>query len=276
MKEINLFAYMNYRNFLRDFYQLKKRNSKSFSYKLFAEKAGLNSPNYMKLIMDGKRNLTYKNLRGFCEALEFDEKQAEFFKNLVLFNQAKTEKDRAFYQKQMRAILDLKQKSILQKDQYSVYASFYTLVIKEILLLNLKQQSPKAIAKKLNYALSPEQVKTALEELESLHLIKKNSDGNYRPVEQSMQTPNLIKSSRVYDYYQHLLKIASDALKEQSDVERCFSTLTVAVNKQDLPKAFEMIHEFRDHLDKMFVKSKNYNAVYQLSIQLFRLDKNDE
>ncbi|HMQ09741.1 MAG TPA: TIGR02147 family protein [Oligoflexia bacterium] len=276
MKDINLFAYTNYRNFLQDFYQLKKLNSKAFTYKLFAEKAGLNSPNYMKLIMDGRRNLTYKNLRGFCEALEFDEKQAEFFKNLVLFNQAKTEKDIIFYQKQMQAVLDLNQKNLLQKDQYGVYASFYTLVIKELILLNFKQQSPKSIAKKLNYALSPEQVKTALKKLEDLNLIKKNSDGDYKSVQQSMQTPNLIKSSRVYDYYQHLLKIASDALKEQSDVERCFSTLTVAVNKQDLPKAFDMIHEFRDHLDKMFIASKKYDAVYQLSIQLFRLDKDDE
>jgi hypothetical protein len=55
-------AYTDYRIFLRDFYEFKRAQTKSslrpYSYATFAASADIKSPNYLKLIIDGQRNLS--------------------------------------------------------------------------------------------------------------------------------------------------------------------------------------------------------------------------
>ncbi|NLD99936.1 MAG: TIGR02147 family protein, partial [Fibrobacter sp.] len=50
--------YSDYREFLRDFYQDRKKRLPIFSYRYFCIKAGIKSPTLFKEIVDGSRNLT--------------------------------------------------------------------------------------------------------------------------------------------------------------------------------------------------------------------------
>ncbi|MEO5668060.1 MAG: TIGR02147 family protein, partial [Bdellovibrionota bacterium] len=54
----DILRYGEYRAFLADFYAYKKSQRSGFSYRLFAAKAKLKSPNYLQLVMQGKRNLS--------------------------------------------------------------------------------------------------------------------------------------------------------------------------------------------------------------------------
>ena len=56
--EPDILQYTNYRVFLRDYYEYKKKTSTAFSLRFFAEKAGLSSHAHLKLAIDGKRNIT--------------------------------------------------------------------------------------------------------------------------------------------------------------------------------------------------------------------------
>ena len=55
--EPDILQYTNYRVFLRDYYEYKKKTSTAFSLRFFAEKAGLSSHAHLKLAIDGKRNI---------------------------------------------------------------------------------------------------------------------------------------------------------------------------------------------------------------------------
>ena len=67
--EVN--SYLNYRDFLKDFFSAKKKSSPHFSHRSFMFSAGLNSPSHLKMIIDGKRNLTNKSLPKYVKALKF-------------------------------------------------------------------------------------------------------------------------------------------------------------------------------------------------------------
>ena len=41
MKKINIFNYLDYRRFLKDLYQWHKKHTPEFSYRYFANKAGI-------------------------------------------------------------------------------------------------------------------------------------------------------------------------------------------------------------------------------------------
>ena len=55
---IDVFDYLDYRAFLRDFYARAKATRRGFSFRAFSRKARLGSPNHLKRVMEGDRNLT--------------------------------------------------------------------------------------------------------------------------------------------------------------------------------------------------------------------------
>ena len=61
----SIFEYIDYRRYLKDYYDFQKKTKKYFSYRFFAQKAGINSPILLKMVFDGKRNLSRKTLEKF-------------------------------------------------------------------------------------------------------------------------------------------------------------------------------------------------------------------
>ena len=54
---VDIFQFLDYRTYLRAFYDAEKASSSTFSYRAFSMRAGLASPNHLKRIMDGERSL---------------------------------------------------------------------------------------------------------------------------------------------------------------------------------------------------------------------------
>ena len=88
-RELDVFSYQDYRDFLRDFYLQRRQVDRKFSIRFFARRAGLKSENYLKVVMDGRRNLTTRNLPKFVKGLGLGPSQAEYFEALVNLNQAR-------------------------------------------------------------------------------------------------------------------------------------------------------------------------------------------
>jgi uncharacterized protein (TIGR02147 family) len=86
-----------HRKFLKHFYLTRKAADPAFSYPRFAKGLGIRSPNYLKLIIDGKRNLTVSNIHRFARSLDLLPSELEYFETLVLASQARLADERAFY-----------------------------------------------------------------------------------------------------------------------------------------------------------------------------------
>src|SRR3954469_15509359 len=94
----SVFDYTDYRKYLRDYYDWAKENKKGFSHRAFMAKTGMSGPNYFKRVMDGVHDLTDNSIPKFAAALDLADSEANYFRHLVYFNQAKTleDKDRHF------------------------------------------------------------------------------------------------------------------------------------------------------------------------------------
>ena len=86
--------YRDYRKFLADYYVYKKQTTCFFSYRYFSLKAGISSPSFFKKVVDGERNLTLSVMEKFCIALKLSPDDADFFRTLVRYNQAKSDEER--------------------------------------------------------------------------------------------------------------------------------------------------------------------------------------
>ncbi len=99
--------YESYRTYLKDFY-LERKRRQGFSYARFARLAGLRSPNYLKLIIDGKRGLTTAGIQQVADALELGPEERRLFEAVVLRDQSSTPIERRYYSKRVTELKTVK------------------------------------------------------------------------------------------------------------------------------------------------------------------------
>ena len=93
-----VYEYLDYRAFMRDHFAASKASMPQYSFRYLARKAGFTSSNFLKLVMDGDRNLGPQAIEKVAKAMKLDSHETEFFAQLVALNQAQTvaERNRAF------------------------------------------------------------------------------------------------------------------------------------------------------------------------------------
>lgn len=115
----SVFNYQDYRQFLRDFYKARKHLTSGYSYAKFSNEAGIESPNLLKLVMDGQKKLTTKTIQSFARGLRLKTAETEYFETLVLWNQAQSDEERAYYGKRLRSYKELYSSRVTKVDAKS-------------------------------------------------------------------------------------------------------------------------------------------------------------
>jgi uncharacterized protein (TIGR02147 family) len=73
-----VYSYTDYRRFLADHYAYAKA-AHGFSFRAFSQRAGIRSSNYLRLVIDGERNLSAPMAVRFAKGCGLAAESAEFF-----------------------------------------------------------------------------------------------------------------------------------------------------------------------------------------------------
>lgn len=269
---INIYEYTSYREYLRDFYNFQKTNFKGYTYKAFSEKAGLKSPNYLFLVIKGKRNVTIRNISNFIQGLGLVNSEAKYFENLVKIEQTLDFNEKVEYFEELYNINKRNTPWKLERDQYKILSKWYYYVVREMVLLSDFQRSPRWISEQLNYKISAEEAKDAIETLLELDLLKEE-DGKLLQANPSIETSKGMLNLAIQNFHNLMINRSLEALKEQDVKERNFTALTVAVSKEKLRLVNEKINEFKKEINDFLTIDDNQEDVYQLNIQFFKFTK---
>ena len=99
--------YENYRTFLNHWFLAAKRSSEfSMTYRKFSALAGFKSPNFLKRITDGSKNLSFESARKVAIAVVLDTAEIEIFIVMVMLDQSKTDAEAQFYRHQLSKVRD--------------------------------------------------------------------------------------------------------------------------------------------------------------------------
>lgn len=268
-----LFEYDNYRFFLKDYFQVQKELKESFSHRYFARRAGFSSSGFFHHVIEGKRGLTEKSMEKMIKGLSLRGRKATFFKNLVLFNQAKELEEREKYFKVLDRIRKTSYIYKVQKKQYNFYEEWYHPVIRELVLSNHWNGNYGALGALVVPSISAEKAKNSVELLESIGLIKKRKDGKYIQVQDAVtasDVPVVVTRKMRKDY----LHLAEKAMEQLPLNERLISGVTVSMSKERFKKIINKLDEVRqiilaDALEEDFEKQ----SVYQINFQAFPLSR---
>ncbi len=264
-----LFEFIDYRKFLQHYYNEQKENSRHFSYRYFAQKTGINSPSFLKHVIDGKRNLTSPAIEKFCKALKLTQKEAIYFRHLVLFNQAKTSHEKQEHYAVLRSMAGGIKESVLKTSQFDYFDKWYAVIIRELVCLHNFKNNYKKMAKSLSPAITTTEARKTVELLLKLKLIKKNRDGTYTQTNQAIAVDDTITSMAVRSFAENMLDLAKGALHNFKKSERHISGLTMGVSKETYDVLAAEVEAFKDRVKAIVNRDEQSSRVYQLNISLF-------
>ena len=272
-----LFEFIDYRKFLEHYYKEKKKSSRHFSYRFFAQKTGINSPSFLKHVIDGKRNLTTPAIEKFCNALKLTKKETIYFKHLVLFNQAKTSSEKQEHYAVLRSMSHTVKESVLKSSQFDYFDKWYSVIIRELVCLYDFKDDYKKLAKAIAPPITASEAKKAVKILLKLGLIKYKKDGTYVQSSQALAVDDTITSMAVRSFTERMLEHAKSALHTFDKSERHISGITLGISKATYEVLAAEIDAFKDRVKTIVNRDEHSSQVYQINISLFpaSVDVND-
>jgi uncharacterized protein (TIGR02147 family) len=273
-----VFNYLNYREYLKDFYKYKKASQPQYSYAVFSQRAGIKSPNYLKLVMEGARNITSDSILPFAKALSLNELETIFWENLVAFNQSKTPESRRYHLTKLtrspmpasgesgRAIRDI-------RDEWEYYSGWHHAAIRELVLHPQFSEDAAWIARALRGRLSVAQARESLELLERMGFLVRDERGRLRQAERQVRYLNRddLQNLAIQRFHKATAELALDSLENDPPEARDFSGLTIAVPQGDLKKMKARLSEFLGALNRDFSTADAAEDVFQINFQVIPL-----
>lgn len=273
---VNVFDYLDYREFLRAFYAEHKAKDYGFSYRAFSRRAGLRSTNYLKLVMDGERNITPEMAEQFARGCGLEEREADYFCELVAFNQSQSTSEKNRCHERLMRFRQYRAIHKLDAAQATYHANWYLPAIRELATRPDFRSDPKWIARTLKPRISPREAEKALDVLLELGLLVKNSEGHLVQSDSLVTTGPGPLGHHIVNYHRAMMERAAAALDEVPREEREISSLTLCVSQDVLLELKERIREFRRELLQVAELAGTPERVVQLNFQLFPLSEKKE
>jgi uncharacterized protein (TIGR02147 family) len=271
-KAPDVLDYTDYRAYLADWFQARKAADPAFSLRRFAREARFSGHTLLKYVMDGKRNLTKRTLVKLALALGLTAERAEYFENLVFFNQAASLDEKDFY---YRKLLDMDKSRGLRKleqSQFEIFRSASPIAIREMVGMGGFRNSPEWIADRLLPAVEPQEVRDSLKLLLDAGLVKR-TPGGYKAVDDAITTDDEVMSVLVRNYHVRMLERAKEALDTLDPEERDVSAVCFKIREADFPRLKKQIQLMRKELRRFAAEGKDGERVVQVGIQLFPLTR---
>ncbi len=262
--------YENYRSFLKDFYLFKKSLRDSFSYRLFAMKSGLKSPNYLQLVIQGKRNLSVAAAKGVTKALDLSGPEKQYFLCMVELANAESDEDR---QRATRAKLKTKAQFMtkaLPEIHKDILSSPFHLLIRELVCLEDFQADGEWISKKLRRIVSPDQARDSLELLNKGQYIR-YENSHWIMTEPSFDLGHEFGEALVLKAHIDTLKMWTQLLEGISKDSRELGLLNIPINSKKIPEFKQRIRDFQDEIIGWLEDEKDPDSLVQLGSYLIPL-----
>lgn len=274
MGHLNIYQYCNYREYLKDYYLLEKSKKTGFTYARFSLNAGLGSPNYLKLVIDCKKNLTQENIIKFSKALCLEGYESDYFETLVFFNQSKKDLEKSFYQEKMIRIKDSTGRSEQKKLEEFEFESIAKWSYHAVMLLtNLPdfRESPKWISKKLYNLVSEEEASHILERLLVIGLIKYDESGVLKQTYKQVQTKDELNRLGARLFYEGLFNRVNETFQIDEASERELGNYMVGISAEQLPEIRKRARKFLREINQLALENPSPERIYSFSFSAIPL-----
>jgi len=252
---------LNVQEALREqFADLRSRNP-AFSLRAYARRLGLNS-GVLSAVMRGDRQVSSAWAQKIVPRMKLPAGQ-----------------EKAIYQglrahellKGGRRAAELPQVLRLKSDEFRLIAESLHFALLALFDLDNFKSDSKWMAQQLG--VSPQSIRQALGRLQRLGLVAQDKrTKRWKTTGARLRTSDGVSDLAIRHFHVESLELAKKAIYEQDTSERDLLCTTVAINRDKLPLARQMIREFVTRLEAALTEAPREN-VYRMAIQLFPLSR---
>lgn len=272
----DVFTYLDYRAFLRSAYDERKARGRGFSFRAFSRMAGLRSPNYLKLVIDGERNLSEAMAPRFAAALGLSDDAARYFVDLVAFNQARDAQGRNAAYARLSGFRRYRSAHRLELAHAAYHSTWYLPAIRELAARKGFEADPEWIAPRLRPPIPKEDARSGLATLFELGLLVQDARGRVSQGEALVSTGPETAGHHIGNYHRMMMERAAAAIDEVAAPERDVSSLTLCVGAKGLAEIKDRIQKFRRELLELSTRETDPRDVVQINFQLFPLTQSEK
>lgn len=272
MTQLQIFGYTDYRKFLKDFYEARKNGPRGYSFRAFSKAAGFSSPNLLKLVIDGERNISREAGEKFCKALGLSGPAAEYFLTLVEFNQSRSDALKQTHFDQLKKLTPYKNRRDLGEDTFQYLSHWIYPVVREMVQLKEFRDDPYWIARNLVMDATVQDISSAIRFLLKAGFIRKAADGGYETSDNMVSSPDEVANLAVRNFHRQMLDQAKSSLEKLAVDEREFNALTLTLPESGLKELKAKIKQFVREVHEWAVQeaeSKSSDAIVQLNLQMY-------
>jgi uncharacterized protein (TIGR02147 family) len=261
--------YDDFRKFLKDYYNEKKKRFPYFSYRYFCKKAGLTSPSHFLEIIEGRRKLTSKMLDSFIKGMALTDSDARYFAALVSFNQSKNSIEKQHLLAQLRGLKRKVKQALVSTDHYEYYSNWHNVVIRELACIMDWKDDYDLLSKSVVPPIKKNDAKESIEFLLQAGFIEKRNDGCYYQREPAITSGSEVCSLGIRAYNTFMAERAQRAIEEFPPTERDIQTLTIGISKEGYRLIKQEMQDFLSRVVRIVDEDKTVEQVYNVNVHLF-------
>lgn len=279
VKEPIVSDYLNYRDFLRAFYLYRREITKShlrrYNYSHFSATADIRSPNYLRLVIEGQRNLSEEMAVKFAKAMQLNKEHTDEFVLLVLYNQ---ETDPSLRNQYLKDLSDFRlQRSLkhglIDKKTHERIPNWIGWILFALLDQEGASFTVSSLKQLLRNKASETEIQNALNKLvEAGELLIDPVTNEVKRGRSLIANPEDIPVALIRRLQTQLMHLGLESLFQDSPTEREFGTLTLALTKKEFEDLRFQLRKFRKqiHKDNSIHRMQGKGErVYQLNLQLY-------
>jgi uncharacterized protein (TIGR02147 family) len=270
----DLLAYQNYREYLKEYYAEQKRLKRNFSYRAFSKKAGINASAFLYYVIKGQRNLTKSSITQITKAIGMGREDAEYFENLVFFNQAVTIPEKTSYYNRLLRARKPRQIEKVKRDNFAYYARWYHSVVRELVTLVDFGQDFRLLGQCAVPPISAKQAQESVALLLRLGFIAKDGKDGYRQTDSVIATwSEGVDVITIEKFQQEMLELARRSFAAFPRAERLNASTTLNISRETFEFFKTKTREFRTELLELARLDPKPDGVYQFTFNLFPIGR---
>ena len=268
----NIYAYLDYRGFLSDWFDAKKLRNPRFSHRAFVARTGQRSPSLLADVIAGRRNLTAAGLEGFLRALSLRTGEARFFGLLVQLDQAETPSEKNAVWVNIMASRRFREARRIEGDSVRYLSHWLHPAIRELANREGFRDDAAWVASQIRPRVTVREARQALDLLFELELLVRHEDGRVSHGGGSVVTPHEVAGLAAINYHQGMLERAAQAIHEVEPEERHFLAVTVSAPPSLIPRLKEELNAVQERILEMCANAEPpAEQVLQFNLHFFPL-----
>jgi uncharacterized protein (TIGR02147 family) len=268
-QRINIFEYIDYRKFLKDWREAEKRDHPGLTHEYLCARLHQKNRTYFSDIESGRKFIGAGVLERLTALMDLTDAEAKYFRALVAYGQPATYDEKEFW---FERIVELNNtpSTIVDKKIYSYYKETCHSTIRALLdVIDTKDDYAK-ISRLLYSRVTPNQVQSSINLLKSLGLIAADKRGFLKPTQKILSTGEGARHELLRRFQVENHRLLGELLKRDEPGTHDSTQMTVSVSRVGFDRIMKRVNQLRSEIRSIAHKDeKKASRVYKIAVHVY-------